>query len=251
MNLFRILIHGLYRLGNHLLASKCLLCGCSLNGDLLCPGCLGDLPWLEHLPYSCRQCALALASPADLCGHCLKQPPAFSQSLIPFTYDYPLTPLIYRFKYRRKLAYGKLLGKLLTRHIADCAITRKDWRRPDLLIPSPMHWTRRWQRGFNQAEILSQYLSQTLGIASHSKLVEHRQRTQVQKTLTRRERQKNLRNAFYLSPKAKTQIQGKRIALVDDVVTTTATMRELSRLLIKAGAKEVQVWALARTMNRR
>ncbi len=249
MQLLRTIGKKLSGLGNHLLPTQCLLCGATLKGELLCDGCLYDLPWVQRYEHRCQQCALALESAGNFCGHCLHQPPAFSRSIIPLAYQHPLTPLIHRFKYRGKLTHGKLLGQLLAQHISDCA-THADWKIPDLLIPTPMHWTRRWQRGFNQAEILGQYLASTTGIPLATQIIRRLHRTPAQKELTRSERQKNLRKAFTISANAQQKIIGKRIALIDDVVTTTATMRELSQLLIKAGAKDVQVWALARTMEK-
>ncbi|HWV16482.1 MAG TPA: ComF family protein [Cellvibrio sp.] len=241
-------VQALSLCGNYLLPTQCLLCGCTLSGQLLCEGCRADLPWIKADQPHCRQCALALTTEAEFCGQCLRQPPAFSRSYIAFAYRHPLDNLIHRFKYRRTLASGKLLGQLFSDYIQKCS-TAADWHRPDLLIPTPMHWTRRWQRGFNQADQLGQYLARATGIPLANRLVQRRERTQAQKALTRRERQKNLRNAFYLAPAQREKIRGKCIALVDDVVTTTATMRELSQFLNKAGAGEIQVWALARTMN--
>jgi ComF family protein len=237
-------------LANRLLPTQCLLCSATLKGDLLCEGCLYDLPWAQRYEYTCVQCALALETAGDFCGHCLKHPPAFSHSYIPFAYQHPLTPLIHRFKYRGKLANGKLLGQLLAQYVNDCVASRADWQIPDLLIPTPMHWTRRWQRGFNQAEILGQYLAQATGVPLATRIIQREHRSPAQKELTRSERQKNLRKAFTIFASARQKIIGKNIALIDDVVTTTATIRELSELLIKAGAKDVQVWALARTMEK-
>lgn len=249
MRLLQTIGQQLHRLKSGLLPTQCLLCAATLKGELLCEGCLYDLPWAQRYEHRCQQCALALKSAGDFCGHCLNQPPAFSRSIIPFAYQYPLTPLIHRFKYRCKLTHGKLLGQLLAQHISDCAL-QTDWQMPDLLIPAPMHWTRRWQRGFNQSEILGLYLARATGVPLATRIIQRQHRSLAQKELTRSERQKNLRKAFVISPEAQQKITGKRIALIDDVVTTTATMRELSKLLIKAGAKNVQVWALARTMEK-
>lgn len=248
MNFIRDLSQHFRQLGNYLLPTQCLLCDSGLSGDLLCYGCLYDLPWLNRYSSRCQQCAIALSSAGEFCGHCVKQPPAFSRCLIPFAYQQPLTPLIQRFKYRRKLASGKMLGQQLAQYLQNCA-TEPEWQQPDLIIPTPMHWRRRWQRGFNQAEVLGHYLAAATGIAMNTQLVLRQKHTPSQKELTRDARQKNLRHAFCLAPHAAEHIKDKRIALVDDVVTTTATVRELSRLLIKAGALDVQIWALARTLD--
>jgi ComF family protein len=177
----------------------------------------------------------------------LQQPPAFSRTYIPLVYDYPINLLIHGFKYRGNLTYGKLLGQLLTDHIAH-AQQGGDWQAPDIIIPTPMHWSKRWQRGFNQAEILGQAIAHQLNIPMQTRWVKRIHKTPAQKELTRAQRQQNLRRAFFIDEKRQAQIKGKRIALVDDVVTTTATMRELSKLLMNAGAIDVQLWCLARTL---
>ncbi|RZA00107.1 MAG: ComF family protein [Moraxellaceae bacterium] len=235
-------------ISNLLLPGQCLLCACALKGELICSSCKNDLPQLTRIK-SCKQCKLALSTEDALCGHCLRQPPAFSQSYIPFAYTYPLDSLVLKFKYHRHLTSGKLLGTLLADHIQQCS-QEPSWQMPHLLIPAPMHWTRRWQRGFNQAEILTAYIASKLQLPYSLHLIKRQQRTPSQKELSRLERQKNLRKAFSISDKNASIIAGKRIALIDDVVTTTATVRELSKLLRKAGAADVQVWALARTMDR-
>jgi ComF family protein len=237
----------LQNLSQNLLPSKCLLCASTLPNGLLCLGCQLDLPHLSHKNL-CQQCGLQIESLSNFCGHCLHQPPAFESSIIPFAYDYPLNGLIHQFKYRRHLTCGKLLGQMLAEHLKHCAQDDDAWRAPDLLIPAPMHWLKRWQRGFNQAEFLAQHVARELHIPLASGIVKRTHKTPAQKELTRAERQQNLRKAFAISEKNRAHIKGKRIAIIDDVVTTTATVRELSQLLIKAGAKEVQVWALARTM---
>jgi len=109
-----------------------------------------------------------------------------------------------------------------------------------------MHWQRRWQRGFNQTEILAHQLSNTLSIpVVHACL--QPVRTPSQKELSRRDRHSNMRHRFAINPRTREQLHNAHIALIDDVVTTTTTVRTLSELLIKAGAKQVDVWALART----
>ncbi len=241
----------LVNLINHSLPNQCLLCAAGLQtNDLLCSNCHYDLPHVygQHL---CRQCGLGSDSLNDFCGHCLSHPPAFERSFIPFAYEYPLDGLIHKFKYRRHLTSGKLLGQLLADYLKHYAQEHEDWIAPDVIIPVPMHWLKRWQRGFNQAEFLGRQVALALDLPLVCGIIQRTHKTPAQKELTRSERQKNLRKAFRILAHNRTQITGKRIALIDDVVTTTATVRELSQLLVKAGAKEVQVWALARTMERR
>lgn len=245
-HIFRRLHHLIGPLGQTLLSGQCLLCA-GPPGDStlpgLCSGCMYDLPFMDR-QVRCHSCGLGLHSNGEHCGQCLHQPPSFSRSHIPFSYQYPLDKIIHGFKYRRHLASGELLGKLLADYVEHCQES-PDWQAPDLIIPTPMHWLRRWRRGFNQADLLAGVLAQQLGIPLASKLVRRHKQAPSQQGLSREQRQRNLRNAFTINHPA--LIAGKRIALVDDVVTTTATARELSRLLRKAGAADVQVWALART----
>jgi len=236
-------------LSRSLLPSQCLLCACTLEGNLLCNSCQYDLPHVYGQTI-CRQCGIRNHSLSEFCGHCLHHPPAFSRSFIPFAYAYPLDNLIHKFKYRHHLASGKLLSQLLADYLKHYAQEHDDWQMPDVIVPAPMHWLRRWQRGFNQAEIVSQYVAHALELPLETRLIQRIHKTPAQKELTRTERQKNLRKAFKISEKKRDQIIGKRVAIIDDVVTTTATVRELSKLLISAGAKDVQVWALARTMEK-
>jgi ComF family protein len=229
-----------------LIPTPCLLCGCTLtrqDRNYLCHQCLGSLPRLDS--HRCECCCLPLLTPAPLCGECLDKPPAFSRAAIPFTYIYPLDFLILEFKYRHHLASGRCLSELLLGHIqqelASGAISR-----PDMLVPVPLHWWRQWRRGFNQAEILAHHLGKALDIPRLD-TCQRKHQPRSQKGLGRRARQANLRNIFRLKPGVQNSIRGKHITLVDDVITTGATARTLSELLIRAGARRVDIWALART----
>ena len=228
---------------DRLLPNACLLCDGSTSHTHapICPACLADLPYLQRQSHLCQTCALPLAVAAPLCGHCLHEPPAFSQCQIPFLYGHPIDALIHRFKYQRQLSSGRLLAELMAEQLQQ-----QNARMPDFLVPVPMHWQRRWQRGFNQTEVLAQQLAKHFALelldACRAPLPTH-----SQQGLGRAERLKNLRRTFAPNPKAKPKLQQAHIALVDDVVTTGATARCLSELLRKQGAQQVDIWALART----
>lgn len=230
----------------NLFPQPCLLCA-SAGPRALCPDCEFDLPYLTRHLYRCTTCALPLSGESRYCGHCLQTPPAFDRCRVLASYEHPLDQLIHAFKYRGKLAPGRLLATLMgdllraERDESDAA----EW--PELIIPVPMHWTRRLQRGFNQTELLATDLGRALQLPVHSRLCRRQHRTERQQGLTRTARMHNLRDAFALRPHAKRLIAGRRIALLDDVVTTTSTVRALSRLLRNQGADTVEVWALART----
>ena len=227
--------------------SACLVCAQELRNAQICSGCQLQLPYLDDAQRLCQSCALPLNTEGIYCGRCLCTPPLFECSRIPFRYDYPLKRLIQRFKYRGHLAYGRLLAEQMLAYL------QADWRqaiplgRVDWLIPVPMHWSRRLKRGFNQTELLARDLAGPLGLRVHTGLCRRQRPTQPQEGLSRREREQNLGRAFTLCPGARAQLEGRSLVILDDVVTTGSTVRELSRMMMAAGASRVEVWALART----
>ena len=220
---------------------SCLLCNEGADDAApICMACETDLPWLgDH----CRTCALPLPSAGMTCGQCLKQPPAFEQVAVPWTYSFPLDSLITRFKHSARWPYGRLLGDLLAQYLRHRF--EEDMDRPDALLPVPMAAKRLRKRGFNQAAMLARWLSDGLDIPCNDTMLLRIQDTSAQQDLNAEARKKNLRNAFALAPDAR--VAGLHLALVDDVLTTGATAHALARLLMAAGAARVDVYCLART----
>lgn len=219
----------------------CLLCDEVADGATpICMACETELPWLgDH----CQSCALPLPAAGLTCGQCLKQPPAFERVVAPWTYSFPVDSLITRFKHSAKWPFGRLLGELLAQslqhHFDD------DLPRPDVLVPVPMATRRLRQRGFNQAAMLARWLGEYLDVPCDERLLSRPQDTNAQQDLNAAARKKNLHHAFVLAPDA--AVQGRHLALVDDVLTTGATAQALARLLMDAGAIRVDVYCLART----
>ncbi len=232
-----------------MLPNPCLLCARPVKGEQLCSGCAFSLPYLEPSGYRCDLCALPLAEEASYCGRCLSEPPPFERCRAAFRYDYPLDYLIHHFKYHRQLAFGRALANLLAEHLRAARAETHAQAWPEMLLPVPLHWSRRLRRGFNQTELMAADLGRALALPVHSRLCRRNRRTPAQQGLSRKQRERNLRRAFSLTPGASEILAGRRVALLDDVVTTTSTARELSRLLLNAGAREVELWALARTPN--
>lgn len=206
----------------------------------LCHACKENLPQNQ---WHCRQCALPLAITGDrlICGECLKNEPPFSKVIAPWHYRFPANVMIQRYKYNGQRAYAKPLVTGLVSHLQDYLAT-KPGHRPDVLIPCPMHPKRRRERGFNQSSDLAEHLSLAMDIPWSTRTVRRHARNRAQRGLDRASRLANLRDAFSVleQPPA-------RIALIDDVVTTGATVRSLASALKEAGAEDIQVWALART----
>ena len=237
---------GLKRLFNlssyQLLPGACLLCGMSAGRDIdLCISCKQSLP---RLGLHCDICANPLNTPG-ICGRCQSKRPAFSTVQTPLLYQYPVDLLLQRFKFSGQLAAGKVLSQLLASHIKQ-QVENGKCTLPDLLIPVPLHWKKRFSRGFNQSESIARELSLQLNIKHSRRAVKRAINTPAQHHLSRKERQQIPHNTF-AAGRASKILQGARVALVDDVLTTGSTAQALSQTLLKAGAKSVEIWLLART----
>lgn len=244
----RGLRHGLQSGQYRLLPGLCVLCKAPSRRTLdLCQPCEAGLPWITS---GCTICALPLepslaAHPMTACGQCLTAPPLFDSCRAAFAYQEPITGMIRRFKHYHSFRDGWILGELLGRHLRQ---QLRGGNRPDLIVPVPAHWRRRWQRGYNQTELLARHVSQRLNIPMQRRLLRVNRHHPSQQGLGRAERRANLRDSFRVDEKA--ALDGLHIALLDDVVTTGATADELAQRLKYRGAMEVEVWSLARTPNR-
>jgi ComF family protein len=219
---------------------RCLLCDERCEGQPLCSPCEADLPWLDG---RCTVCAVPLPSRGLVCGECLKRPPSYDHVEVPWRFAFPVDALITRFKHQARWPYGRLLGERLAHHLEHAFA--EGLPRPDLLLPVPLARRRLRQRGFNQAQMLADWLSRPLGIATDARVLERVLDTPAQQQLDAATRRRNLRQAFAVATGA--DFKGRHLALVDDVLTTGATAEALARLLKRAGAERVDVYCLART----
>ena len=206
------------------------------NNHAACRACLNDLPW--HPKTSCPQCGLA--SSGQLCGSCISSSPDFDATTSVFLYDYPIDAMMQRYKYGNMLNLGHTFGQLLSEKLSLENI--------DLIIPMPMHPTRLKERGFNQALEIAKVLTKNCKDKLDYKNVERQTLTPPQASLPLKERVKNIKGAFKVNAEVKDKIAGKRIAIVDDVMTTGASLNELAKTLKKAGASHVECWIIARTL---
>ena len=215
-------------------AQPCLLCGASSHDGLCCAACAADLPRLsaEHCPV----CALPTLA-GSICGHCLKQPPPFDHTVAAFGYKFPLDKLIQALKYRDRLILVNFLAEALVQRITT---------QPDCIVALPLHAIRLRERGFNQSLLLAHQISRRVGIPLLADACNRVRNTPPQSSLPWKERDKNMRQAFACKPGA--DVRGKHVAVVDDVMTSGASIGELARALKKAGAKEVSAWVAARTL---
>jgi len=220
----------------------CLLCGASAEQTSLplCAGCDDDLPWLAG---HCSICALPLPTSGLTCGQCLRRSPAFQRVETPLRYAFPADALVTRFKHQSNAPLGRLLGQLLARHLQHAF--DEGLPRPDRLIPVPLSRQRERQRGFNQAALLADWLATPLDLAVDNRSLRRVVDTPAQQGLDAATRKRNLRSAFAVIDTA--DIEGRHLAVVDDVLTTGATAERIARLLRRAGAQRVHIYCLART----
>ena len=176
----------------------------------------------------------------DLCTVCRESQLNFDVAYSFGSFEGSLQKLIHIFKYGKVESLAAPLGRLLL-----CALPLD--RRFDRIVPVPMHWRKKWQRGFNQAELLAQPVARRYGLPVSNDL-KRRQYSSAQASLNERERRKNLADAFEI--RRPERVNGKRILLVDDVFTTGATLRAATAVLKNAGAAHVSVLTLARVDRR-
>ncbi len=219
----------------------CLLCDePSDTGQPLCSPCEAELPWLGG---HCAVCALPLPVSGLVCGECLKRPPAFTRVEAPWRYAFPLDSLITRFKHQARWPLGRLLAALLSHHLQHAFA--EGLPRPELLLPVPLSAQRLRQRGFNQAEMLANWLGASLQLPVQAHWLLRPQDSAHQQELDAAARKRNLRRAFALDDQA--ELRDRHLAVIDDVLTTGATAEAVARLLRKAGAARVDIYCLART----
>jgi ComF family protein len=168
----------------------------------------------------------------------LRKPPRYDSTHCAYRYSYPIDHLVRAFKYHDRLTHARVLGDLLARSLARART--EPW--PELLLPVPLAEHRFRERGFNQASELAAQLQNKLSIPLRADLLERKRVTREQAGLDRLGRRKNVRNAFAL----REPLNVKRIAIIDDVVTTGSTANEIARVLKRAGAEIIEVWAVAR-----
>ncbi len=241
--------------------ATCILCESPAHRGLdLCDACEDELPRIRH---RCAICSLPLPLPATICGRCMLSPPAYQTSFAAFEYRRPVDQLIRQFKDAHQIVTGRVLARVMANAYIE-TIPRQRW--PHRLIPVPLHPRRQQERGFNQSLEIAQVLAALLGgIPIDTRSLRRPIDTPLQKTLSARARQRNLRDVFRLDPRSPlatvstgtkgvsndaTGSQPVRIAIVDDVVTTGATVSAVAELLRHHGVGHIEVISLARTPMR-
>jgi len=221
-----------------LLPRLCPACGDPAGaGRELCPGCEQTLPLLLH---ACPRCAIPYdhPDPQRECGACQRRPPAFTRGVALYRYAPPVDHFIRELKFRRQLGLARLLGERLAQRLV------RESSRPELIVPVPLHGARLRERGYNQALEIARPVARALNVPLDLNSLVRVRATAPQTGMTVAARRKNLRGAF--AWRSGSEVKNLRVALVDDVMTTGSTVQAAAQCLRVSGAREVDIWVIAR-----
>ncbi len=219
---------------------RCVLCHAPSGATCVCAGCCADLPWVGP---SCPACGLSLPPGAapGVCGRCGADSRHRARVQAALSYEYPVDRLVTGAKFRGQLHFARALGELLTMALERTGTAADP---PDLLVPVPLHRRRLAERGYNQALEIARPVAESLCLPLSPGLCERLRNTPEQTGLSAAERRRNLRQVFTV----RGACAGARVAVVDDVITTGSTAAAMAQALREAGAAQVEVWAVARTL---
>ena len=276
------LVLAIKKLEFWLLPGHCVLCRLTTNRPIdLCIYCERDLPWLFQ---QCTRCGLPShktpqsqrpknthqfsvtdtklfsgisnknhATHTKLCTRCktgahFKQ---ISRTFTPLSYDGCARWMVQQQKHNKGTVFGRVLAELLSDALLNQAALSADQNWPDLLIPVPLYWRREWRRGHNQSAVLAKHLGRRLALPVSEALVKRCKPTPSQQALVAHARTTNVANAFTATPQARdalAQLPNRRVAIIDDVVTTGSTASALAAVLVRAGAEEIHLWSPTRAI---
>lgn len=203
--------------------------------ELICKECVSLLPL--NCGYQCIKCGKPVEEPEELCHDCMEYTHEFEQGMGIFCYDEIMRRSIHKFKYQGRREYGRFYGIAAWRYGKE---QLKKWK-PEVLVPVPIHTSRKRERGYNQAEIIAEVLGGCMDLPVAADVVIRKKKTIAQKELSSEERRKNLESAF---AKGKNPLRWRRVLLIDDIYTTGSTADAVSRILRECGAEEIYVLSI-------
>ena len=227
-----------------LLPRQCLCCAAVIEGGGLCPACFSRVTFTAD--PQCQACGLPFefdAGGAALCGECAHRQPIYGRARAAFVYDDMSRAIVLAYKHGDRTDAAPILGRWLARAAGPLAADA------DLIVPVALHWTRLFSRRYNQAALLAAALGRETGLAVQQQALRRTRRTSSQGHLSRSARRRNVAGAFRVEGRARAGLDGKRVLLVDDVLTTGATVSACARALLRAGAAAVDVVTLARVVR--
>lgn len=220
-----------------LVPHHCVVCSKPVfsNNLYCCESCFDQLPFQQN---ACSVCGQQFNAQSDICGQCINNPPEFESCFCAFAYQSPIRELIQSFKYQQQPALATLLSRLLYQEVCD-----QQLELPEALIPVPMHYSRLRERGYNQAQLLATEIGKLSNIKVDNCLIKKSKITPTQASLSRKQRIRRIKGSFIANQKA----PYSSVAIIDDVVTTGATISEITKILKQKGVDSIQIWAIAHT----
>ncbi|HEX3036703.1 MAG TPA: ComF family protein [Thermodesulfobacteriota bacterium] len=221
----------------------CTFCESASKNGIVCDTCLADIEFMKGRAV-CRRCGIpfvAESTPDHLCGRCLQEEFYFDKARSVAFYDGLLRDMLHKFKYQGKLSFGSVLSRILIQNFPD------DFDAVDDIVPVPLYINRLRSREYNQSVILGSHLAKHLTVSFNPFVLKRVRDTKPQFEIkSEDERRQNVKGAFSVLDSDK--VRKKSILLIDDVFTTGSTIDECARVLLKAGASQVQAVTLMRAV---
>ena len=242
--MFKALLHNLSRNLGQTVPSECAVCR-QWQTDAVCQACTQRF---SAPCFRCRTCALALVSDLQQCGECIKNPPPLDTCLAAVSYEFPWSNLVAEFKFHDMTAWSRFMGARM-RQVAGLT---QLLQAADAIVPMPLSRERLAQRGYNQSLLLAQMLAQgparaLLATPIWPNTLLRMQDTPPQSAQNRAQRLRNLEGTLVVDPLQTASVQGQNMLLVDDVMTTGASLYTAANALLAAGAAQVSAVVFART----
>ena len=226
------------------LPTLCVSCREPVDGEGVCAECWAKLSFIEP-PY-CPRLGIPFVydpGPDLLSMEAIANPPAYQRARAAVRYDEVARTLVHALKYQDRTDLAPAMGRWMARagrEILDGA---------DLLVPVPLHWRRAWHRRYNQSGALGRAIERARGVKLRGDVLQRVRRTEQQVGLSRSQRASNVQGAFKVSAERQAEIAGRRVVLIDDVLTSGATVDACARALLRAKAAQVDVLVFARVVD--
>ena len=225
------------------LPQLCAACREPVGGAGLCAGCWAKLSFIAP-PY-CERLGIPFTydpGPGILSMEAIADPPAYHRARAAVRYDDIARTLVHAFKYGDRLDLAPTMGRWMA------AAGRELLAEADAIVPVPLHWRRQWARRFNQSALLAEIIAKASGVAVTHRALRRIKATPQQVGLSQAARAENVQGAFRVPPDGKADVAGRRLLLIDDVLTSGATMDACARALLRAGAAQVDALTFARVV---
>src|SRR5438046_4486631 len=226
------------------LPTLCVACREPVDGEGVCAECWSKLSFIEP-PY-CPRLGIPFVydpGPDLLSMEAIASPPAYQRARAAVRYDEVARTLVHALKYQDRTDLAPAMGRWMARAGGELL------EDADALVPVPLHWRRGWSRRYNQSGALARVIERQSGVKVVSEALRRVRPTQQQIGLSRAQRASNVQGAFKVAPDRQSEIQGRRVVLIDDVLTSGATVDACARALLRAKAASVDVLVFARVVD--